>query len=192
MLIKAQTISYFWLKIVKLKVEDSIALRFIFQDDLYLLDKDKNSYSYRPDSDQDQAPKPQLEIKTPQVNFNYLGANKKNLLILVNYTGHEFMQDTHLTALESVLTRKGHNRDDIAILNMAKYEAIGHEQIAAYFKPQTLIILGQASIPTGLEQPQFNRPESRDSLTLLYTFSFDEMMDNNDNKKAFWEQMKTL
>jgi hypothetical protein len=192
MLIKAQTISYFWLKIVKLKVEDPIALRFILQDDLYLLNEDKNSYNSRPDSDQDQAPKPQPEIKTPPVDFNYLGANKKSLLILVNYAGHEFMQDTHLTALESVLTRKGHNRDDFAILNMAKYATVDHTQIAAYFKPQTLIILGKASLPAGLEQPQFNLPENRDGLTLLYTFSFDEMMDNNDNKKAFWEQMKTL
>jgi hypothetical protein len=26
----------------------------------------------------------------------------------------------------------------------------------------------------------------------LFTFSFDEMMNSNDNKKAFWEQMKQL
>jgi hypothetical protein len=27
---------------------------------------------------------------------------------------------------------------------------------------------------------------------MLLSFSFNEMMDNNENKKAFWEQMKQL
>jgi hypothetical protein len=31
-----------------------------------------------------------------------------------------------------------------------------------------------------------------DGYMALYSFSFDEMMSSNDNKKAFWEQMKTL
>jgi len=192
MLIKAQTISYFWLKIVKLKVEDPIALRFIFQDELYLLNEDKNFYNSPPESDQDEAPEPQREVKTPQVNFNYLGANKKNLLLLVNYAGYEFMQDTHLTALENVLTRMGYTRDDVAILNMAKFTGTLYEQITAYFEPQKLILLGAASLPSGLDKPAFNLPEKRENLTILYTFSFDEMMTNNDHKKAFWEQMKTL
>lgn len=192
MLIKAQTISYFWLKIVKLKVEDPIALHFIFQDELYLLNEDKNYYKPGPGNQPGQAPEPQPKTKTPQLNFNYLGSNKKNLLILVNYAGQEFMQEAHLVALESVLTRKGHSRDDVAILNIAGLEGAEYEQIAAHFEPQTLIILGETSMPPGLDQPKFNVPENRDSLTILYTFSFDEMMTNNEHKKAFWEQMKTL
>ncbi len=48
MLINAQTISYFWLKFVKLKVEHPNALRFILQDDLYLLDEDKRNYNNIP------------------------------------------------------------------------------------------------------------------------------------------------
>ncbi|HTE00352.1 MAG TPA: hypothetical protein VK668_13760 [Mucilaginibacter sp.] len=175
-----------------MKVEDPIALRFIFQDELYLLNEDKNFYNSPPESDQDEAPEPQREVKTPQVNFNYLGANKKNLLLLVNYAGYEFMQDTHLTALENVLTRMGYTRDDVAILNMAKFTGTLYEQITAYFEPQKLILLGAASLPSGLDKPAFNLPEKRENLTILYTFSFDEMMTNNDHKKAFWEQMKTL
>jgi hypothetical protein len=197
MLINAQTIGYFWLKFVKLKVEDPIALRFILPDELYLLNQDKDFYSTRPDSpynygDKDLNDKPLPEIKTPQANFNYLGTNKKNFLILVSYPEHGFMPDSHLTALESVLSRKGHSRDDVAILDIAKHAAADYDQISAYFKPQTLVLLGKDSIPTGMEQPRFNLPENRGELNLLYTFSFDEMMANNGNKKAFWDQIKTL
>ncbi|MEO6849866.1 MAG: hypothetical protein ABI203_06980, partial [Mucilaginibacter sp.] len=77
-----------------MKAEDPKALRFIFQDELYLLDEDKSLYNTIPDR--------QSLTETPTVTFNYLGSNKKNFLILVNYADHEFMDDAHLTALEKV------------------------------------------------------------------------------------------
>jgi hypothetical protein len=169
--------------LLKVKVEDPNALRFILQDDVYLLEEDRHNYN--------NIPKPQPKTETPQVNFNYLGANKKNFLILANYPEHEFIADDHLTALESVLSRKGHNVEDVAIINIAKTTA-EYELLTNYFKPQILLILGQESIPGGMVQPQFNLRENRDGLNVLYTFSFDAMMASTDNKKAFWEQIKTL
>ncbi len=166
-----------------MKVEDPNALRFILQDDLYLLEEDKHNYN--------NVTAPLLQIETPQVNFNYLGANKKNFLILVNYPEHEFIAEDHLTALESILNRKGYSREDVAIFNIAKITT-EYELLTAYFKPQILLILGQQSIPAGMKQPTFNLRESNDGVNVLYTFSFDAMMTNTDNKKAFWEQMKTL
>jgi hypothetical protein len=169
------------------KVEDPSALRFILQDELYLLEEDKPNYIT--DSNRIAAPEPQIE--TPQITFNYLGSNKKNFVILVHYPAHEFIAEDHLTALESVLTRKNHTRDDVAILNTAKNE-ITYESLKTFFLPQTILILGQQSIPQGIKQTQFNRFENHDSLNILHTFSFDAMMSSTDNKKAFWEQMKTL
>jgi hypothetical protein len=169
------------------KVEDPSALRFILQDELYLLEEDKPNYIT--DRNRGAAPEPQIE--TPQITFNYLGSNKKNFLILVHYPAHEFIADDHLTALESVLSRKDHTRDDVAILNTAKNAAV-YEALKTYFAPQTILILGQESIPAGITQPQFNRFEKHDGLNILHTFSFDAMMISTENKKAFWEQMKTL
>ncbi|MGZ3944568.1 MAG: hypothetical protein ACXVJB_06475, partial [Mucilaginibacter sp.] len=71
-----------------MKVEDTHALRFILQDELYLLDEDKGLYS--------SAPIQQPEIQTQQPVFNYLGLNKKNFLVLVSYAEYEFMKDEHL------------------------------------------------------------------------------------------------
>jgi len=170
------------------KVEDTRALRFILEDDIYLLNEDKLNYNNPPVSS---TQTPQPEIETPEINFNYLGANKKNFLILTNYPAHDFIADDHLTALESVLVRKSHTREDVAILNMAK-NASEYAVLIDYFKPQTLLILGQESVPPGINQPKFNQVEKRDALTILCTYSFDDMMTNTENKKAFWEQVKTL
>jgi hypothetical protein len=165
------------------KVEDTNALRFILQDEIYLLDEDKNLYSGTPIS--------QPEIQTPQPVFNYLGANKKNFLILVSYPEHEFIKDDHLVALEAVLGRIGHSRDDVAIFNLAKNES-NYEQVLAYFEPKTTIVLGKSAIPVGMVNAKFNSAEKNEGLAVLYTFSFDEMMANVENKKIFWEQIKNL
>ena len=166
-----------------MKVEDHNALRFILQDDIYLLEEDKLIF--------DNLPTSQAEIKTPEINFNYLGTNKKNFLVLVSYPQHDFMANDHLTALESVLTRKGYSRDDVAIFNITSHQA-DYTQLLVFFKPQVLLVLGQESVPPGIDPLKLNQVEKRGDLTLLYTFSFGEMMTNTDNKKAFWEQVKTL
>jgi hypothetical protein len=165
------------------KVEDNNALRFILQDEIYLLDEDKTLYTG--------TPKAPPEIQTPQPVFNYLGANKKSFLVLVSYGEYEFIKDEHLTALEAVLGRIGYSRGDVAIFNLAKHES-NFEQLLAYFQPKMLVILGKAAIPTGLSNPKFNSIEKSTGLYTLYTFSFDEMMANVENKKVFWEQIKNL
>jgi hypothetical protein len=165
------------------KVEDTNALRYILQDELYLLDEDKNRHAAIDIS----APATQ----TPAPAFNYLGSNKKNFLILVAYNDHEFMQDDHLAALESVMGRKGHTRDDAAILNLAKNEG-SFNDITTFFSPQMLLILGASAHPAGLGELKFNAIKTINSIKALATFSFGEMMDNVDNKKAFWEQIKNF
>ena len=166
-----------------MKVEDTNALRFILHDELYLLNEDKSLYSG--------SPKPQPEIQTPQPVFNYLGSNKKNFLILVSYNEYEFIKDEHLTALEAVLGRIGYTLEDVAIFNQAKHDS-NFEQVLAYFQPKMLVILGKAAILSGMADQKLNSIEKSLGLDTLYTFSFDEMMANVDNKKAFWEQIKNL
>lgn len=173
-----------------MKVESGQALRFILQDDIYLLNEDKLNYT-KPDNQHTPAPQTQSETVTPKPVFNYLGSNKKHLLVLTYYPGHDFIADDHLAALESVLSRKNHSKEDVAILNVAKSNA-EYSELISHFKPQTILVLGQEAIPSGINQPKFNQVEKREGITVLCTFAFDAMMSNVDNKKAFWEQVKSL
>lgn len=166
-----------------MRVEDPNALRFILQDEIYLLDEDKASYQT--------ISKPQPEIETTPPVFNYLGSNKKHFLIIVNYPEHDFMPDEHLAALDSVLGRKGNGRDDIAILNIAKNRS-DFALITAHFTPKTLLILGQDLEIANLNMPSFNKCADQDGINMLATFGFSEMMTNTENKKAFWEKVKSL
>ncbi|MEO6851904.1 MAG: hypothetical protein ABI203_01565, partial [Mucilaginibacter sp.] len=91
-----------------------------------------------------------------------------------------------------VLAGIAHQKDDVAILNLAKHANATHGDMLSFFEPSTMVMLGKEAIPAGLEQPQFNLPQQQGGIRLLYTFGFSEMMANNDHKKAFWDKMKTL
>lgn len=215
--------NYFWLKFVKVKVENPVALRFILQDDLYLLNTDKAFYEKReilpPIVEEVSEPEIRTQVNTPVIQefqpeitpainivpeevkpevkthepaFNYLGKNLKNFLILVHYPNHDFIADAHLAALQNILKRKAFELDDVVILNMAKYSTATIAQLAAFFKPVKLLLLGQAAIPEGMTTLALNTPKIAGSRTALYSFSFDEMMDSVDNKKIFWELMKAF
>ena len=176
-----------------MRIENPVAFSFILQDDLYLL---KNEKIAQPVAEAPAAvPRPVLEepalhTETPALNFNYLGKHKKHYLILVFYPGLECMPAPYLTALENTLKRLGFELDDVAILNLANYKDAVFEQLAGFFKPQKLLILGRNALPPGLTAPAINQQVQVEKARALFTFSFDEMMDNNDNKKLFWEQMK--
>jgi hypothetical protein len=175
------------------RIENPVAFSFILQDDLYLLNNDK---IVKPVAEiPANVPEPVLQapvhqIETPAPDFNYLGKHKKHCLILVFYPGLEAMPAPYLTALENTLKRLGFELDDVAILNLANYKETVFEQLATFFKPKKLLILGRHALPKGLAAPALNQQVQVDNARTLFTFSFDEMMDNNDMKKVFWEQMK--
>jgi hypothetical protein len=213
--------------------ENPAALRFILQDDIYLLQSDKVDIPQTPISIMDAVPEPVIENKevtsspsiipisepvtatasastsatppetpaaTPQitvtetlaVQFNYMGGNKKRFLIITHYPTEDFIAADHLAALQNILKRKDYDTDDVAILNIAKAAVTAVTDLVNYFKPEKLLILGEAAVPAGMGVPPLNQPKKMKNGVLLHSFSFDEMMSSTDNKKAFWEQMKNL
>ncbi|MDB5147872.1 MAG: hypothetical protein JWQ57_1892 [Mucilaginibacter sp.] len=197
-----------------MKVENPAAFRFLLEDELYLLNTDKMLYdkAIEPEptpavplspiiepSNPEQVtaspsltPEPQAVIKTQVADFKYMGKNLKSFLVLTNYKTAEFINAEHLTALENILKRKDLGPDDVAIFNLADYNETKFGQLKTFFKPTKVLVLGGDALPQDIKMLKLNKPVTSNGITVLYSFSFDEMMDNVDYKKAFWEQVKTL
>jgi len=180
-------------------IDNPSALHFIMQDDIFLLNAEKSLYNLPKISVEKEVlqsePEVAVIVSAPEeivIKFNYLGKRKKDFVILVHYPELEFIHEPHLTALENILKRKGFEVDDVAILNMAKHNTASFEAIMNYFKPQKMLLLGNSTLPAGIAPLKLNEAHQSANCTLLYSFSFDEMMDSNDNKRTFWEQMKLL
>ena len=166
-----------------MKIENPAALRFIMQEDIYLLPADK--------TEQIIVIEPPV-LTTKITDLNYLGKYKKGFLIVAHYANEEYMAAEHTTALENILKRKEYGMDDVAIFNRFTYPDVDFEQMQTYFNPQKLLLLGKNALPENLPILSFNQPQKINEYAALYTFSFDEMMENIPNKKAFWDQVKNL
>jgi hypothetical protein len=183
-------------------VENPIAFSFIMQEDIYLLNNDKLQHSQPITLHIDNtvaepeapyiAPAATPVIETQPLSFKYLGGHKKNFLIVVHYQQHDFMHDKHLTALESTLTRLGFSMADVAIFNRAVYTDVAFAALEEFFKPQKMLLMGKNSLPAGIGAIELNKQTKFNNYPALLTFSFDEMMESVEYKKAFWEQMKQL
>ncbi len=183
-----------------MNIDNPAALHFIMQDDIFLLKNEVGLFEKGAVAEalavtaeveeEAVATIPVPEIKPPVIK--YKGSNKNGYVILVHYPAHEWMHDAHLTALENTLKRKGIEPADVALINMASHSAIAYPEFTAQLKPQKLLLMGREALPAGVSQIQFNRLHQLPGCTALYTFSFGEMMDSNENKKVFWEQMKAL
>lgn len=202
-----------------MKVDNPNAFRFLLQDEVYLLPGDKADLAatlptepvqatvVTPEVVEPVAHKPEPEIATPSIDankqpkplietlpkhFNYLGGNNKSFVVLVNYADSEFIPQAHLTALESILKRKELMLDDVAIFNVNTYTPVAMPKLMEVFKPLKLLIMGKDALPQGIGNLPLNQPVQGKKTHVLYSFSFDEMMSSNENKKVFWDQMKTL
>ena len=158
-----------------MKVEHPTAFRFIINEDIYLLPHDKEVESK----------KVVKEAESVPFSFNYKGKNKKKFLILTYYPDHETIYAPHFTALEAILSRKGYQKDDVAIMNIAK-NAADMDALTSHFSPEKLLILGPKAIPSRMAEPQFNHLQAIAGCNTLLSFCFDDMMENTDNKRAFW------
>jgi hypothetical protein len=202
------------LKIVKVNTHTPPAqLRYFLPEDLYLLSADKQVYAQAEmqaevtaaelmieapatpsiDTAAETAAAPAaIENKTPTPAFKYTGLNQKNFLVLCHYTNGPQMPDAHLTALINTITRINFTQNDVAIVNLAQYPQANWPQLLTFFEPKKLLVLGTGALPAGLPQLAQNQIQQTGNCQALYTFSFDEMMGNKENTKAFWNQIKTF
>ncbi|RYY35431.1 MAG: hypothetical protein EOP46_10035 [Sphingobacteriaceae bacterium] len=177
-----------------MKVDNPAAFRFIFQEDVFLLNADKpffenDAQTPLAEAAKSDAIKHEPAIKTEVISFKYLGKNNKRFLVLTAYTDAEFMTEQHLTALTSTLARKELSIEDVAIVNVANHQRAEISNLAGFFTPSKILVLGKDALPSDLSVP-FNQATKYNDAAVLFTFGFAEMMSSNDNKKAFWEQVK--
>jgi hypothetical protein len=183
-------------------IDNVAGLQYLLNEDIYLLPQDMNNLNAvaaEPVVIAESTPvKPEPVVEQTIVAepaalyFNHLGNNAQQFLILCHYPGSDQMDEKHLEALKSALSRKQLALDDVAILNLHKHTAANVADLQQYFAPTRLLLLGATALLTGWDKFNFNQLTNLGSTKALYTYSFTEMMGDRDKTKAFWEQMKVL
>ena len=78
-----------------------------------------------------------LEEKT---SWKFLGENRRNILIVVNYAETMHIPDEQLRFLINLLTACKLNLGDVAVLNFQNYRSADYNRIMDHFKPKVVLL----------------------------------------------------
>ena len=162
-----------------LKATDLSALRYLMTDDIYVVREDPQSEITNEKEEQNST-------------FEYLGENNKFQLLLISEQTHSNLQSKELEALQKILSAKRMSLKDIAIVNQRKYRNNGWKELKNYFACSSIVLFGIEPTAIQIRKLPLNAITDFEGMQILSTYSFTEMMANEDKKREFWNQMKKL
>jgi len=185
------------------------ALRLLMTEDIYILDQKSVSSENSINTEKTTEPEkeivaeksvmPQMpvvipvpdseEIKKPK-EFTYLGENNKYFLILIDDTKNREISSLHKETLLKIMSAKGFELRDLAILNLDQFPDTTISELKEFFSCSKLALFGINPQRIALPGISSNKVENHANIKLLSTFSIDEMISDVTKKKEFWAIMK--
>jgi len=126
-------------------------------------------------------------------NFDFLGGNKKNILILVNVADFVHLSDENLQFLTSVLAACKLSIADVAILNLNRLFQYDEIQLKDFFKPNTIIYfdIDFSNLDTVIPN-QLYEVTTITNINYLRTQSLQVIAENIEAKKRLWNCLKMI
>lgn len=193
-----------------LLVKDNDALRFFMTEDLYIL-PEKEIVKPFEKTEKLQASEPAIiselvqipdattlpeeikviteEVRKP-ISFSYLGENNKYFLIVIDDNKSNDISELHKETLLKIMSAKGLEMRDLAILNLDKHQGVDFSGLKDYFSCSRIALFGIDPKRIALPSMSSNKVENHMSVKILATFSIDEMINDVAKKKEFWAVMK--
>ncbi len=85
-----------------------------------------------------------------QTKLKWLGENKKNVLLIVNYEDAVYMPDDDLNFLIGILGACKLGIADVAIVNLSNHPDFTYKELLAQFKSKTIFLFGAEPADLGL------------------------------------------
>jgi hypothetical protein len=122
--------------------------------------------------------------------FNYLGENNKYFLILFNDPNQKDISSIQKETLLKIMSAKGLELRDIAVLNLYQYPGVGFDDLKEFFSFNKIVLFGIDPQQIALSSQSANQIIKVESAKVLSTYSIDEMIKDTIKKREFWNVMK--
>lgn len=189
-----------------LQTNDLIALSLLLDEEIYVLnDEIKTAPKQAPTDSTPEVktiePAPTNEVKTTvvqkttpppieQKSFDYLGENNKYILVIVNNPTEKFLNATDLGFLTKIMGAKKWTLDDVAIVNMAKYEKLDFENLKSFFACSKIVTFGFNPAVLNIDGAVANKKSMYKNVAVLGTWDLPKLQDDVAKKTVFWNQLK--
>ncbi len=195
-----------------LQTDDIIALSLLLDEPIYVINEPELTIANTeiivapalPEKQEHKAPEkapliiPTIEtqkadsIPVKSTSFEYLGENNKYILIIVNDTETKFINKDNLAFLEKILGAKKWALDDVAIVNLAKYDGLAFEDLKAYFACSKIITFGFNPTILKISGAVANQKLSFNGVAVLGTWDLSSLRTDVVKKTTFWNQLKNF
>jgi DNA polymerase III psi subunit len=138
---------------------------------------------------------PAIDLKAPEqaaVPFKYVGANERNILILVYDTEHPVSSIAGRQLLGMILKSINLDRNDCALLNYASCEGADFTQLHAFFQPQYVFSFGVTPNQLGLPGATSNSIVTQADSKLIFSSNLDALSEDPATKKLLWASLKQI
>ena len=135
---------------------------------------------------------PPVPLKTKNDGFDYLGENNKYILIIVNNPNEKFLPKLDLAFLEKIMGAKKWVLDDVAIVNMAKYNSLDFNDLKGFFACSKIITFGFNPTVLNIVGAVANQKSMYKNVAVLGTWDLQKLQNDVAKKTVFWNQLKAL
>ena len=134
------------------------------------------------------------ENKSPaEKQDNFLGENKKNILIIVDYKEAKYLPDDELSFLTNMLNACKLNLADVAIVNLNARDGVNYKELVAELKSRIVFLFGVEPSFFGLPVsfPHFQIQPFANA-TFLFTPSLNECNKDALLKSKLWVCLRRI
>lgn len=125
--------------------------------------------------------------------WKWLGDNKKNILVIVQYPDAIHLPDTSLDFLTTMLAACKIGLADVAILNLNNHPEASYKELTSFFKSKIVFLFDAEPAAFGLPMsfPHYQL-QAFANATFLYSPSLTELENDKLQKSKLWVCLKRL
>ena len=145
------------------------------------------------DAEQQVLVQPIVDAASKNTGWQYLGENKKKILVVVRYADAVHIPDKQLSFLAKLLTACNLNLADVAVLNFQDHKSSAFNEILNYFKPKVVLLFDVESGDFGLPMifPQFQVQAYKDTM-FVASPSLETIEPDKSLKGKLWVCLKKI
>ena len=124
--------------------------------------------------------------------YEYLGDNNKSFLVIVNNPEIDYLAKADLDFLLKILKAKSLSLEDIAMINMAKYQNLTFDNLKDFFGCNKILTFGINPKALGVIGITANIKFNFKNTFILGTWSLNQLNEDVKKKTTFWNELKTF
>jgi DNA polymerase III psi subunit len=135
------------------------------------------------------------QIKTSAsavIDFQYIGANERNILILVNDAMYPVSSLQGRELLGKILKAIKLDRNDCALVNYAAYDGARFQQLQEFFNPQYVFAFGVSPEQLKLPALSSNTIVVQNGANLIFSSNLDTLSEDMNTKKLLWASLQQI